>query len=241
MMQPTDIAGVFKDQDRLFTENLPTSKGIQVYNERIVTIEGREYRSWNPFRSKLAAALVKGLHSLEMHPDSTVLYLGAATGTTVSHISDIVKNGLVYAVENSPIAMKKLLQISEHRPNIIPILSDANHPERYSIFMTSVDFVYQDISQRNQGEIFLRNTTRYLKEGGTGILMVKARSIDVSLKPKKAYDLVAQELQTHGAAIHSLIELAPFEKDHAAITISFSTHDTQEITRQKTPKEIKKM
>ena len=49
-----------------------------------------EYRAWNPFRSKLAAAIVGGIEHIHMKPGSKVLYLGAASGTTVSHVSDLV-------------------------------------------------------------------------------------------------------------------------------------------------------
>ena len=49
-----------------------------------------EYRVWNPFRSKLAAAILGGVDKIHMKPGAKVLYLGAASGTTVSHVSDIV-------------------------------------------------------------------------------------------------------------------------------------------------------
>jgi fibrillarin-like pre-rRNA processing protein len=220
-MQPVDIDGVLKKQDRLFTENLESCKGVAVSDEKLMTIDGREFRSWNPYRSKLAAAIVKGLQQVTIRSDFNVLYLGAATGTTVSHVSDIVKNGMVYAVECSPIAMKKLLQVSILRQNIVPLLADANHPERYSSFVPSVDLLYQDISQRNQAEIFIKNSMRFLKKGGYGIFMVKARSVDVSLKPTRVYELVADEMRNQGLKVLDIRDLAPFEKDHAALSISF--------------------
>jgi len=214
------MGGVYKQQDKIFTENPDNCRGLQVYNEKLVSYEGREFRSWNPHRSKLAAAILKGLKNIEIKPGYTVLYLGAATGTTVSHVSDIVKNGIVYAVESSPIALKKLLGVSEKRKNIIPILSDANHPERYSAIVSSVDLVYQDISQRNQAEIFIKNLKKYLKPGGQGIIMVKARSIDVSSKPKEIYDVVANQLKKHGFNVIDKMDLSPYEKDHAVILVS---------------------
>ena len=220
-MKPTETTGVYKKNDRIFTENPVSCTGIKVYNEQLYTDDGKEYRSWNPFRSKLAAALLKGI-SVPLKPDAHLLYLGAATGTTVSHLADILTNGTIYAVENSPIAMSSLLKVSDQRPNIIPVLEDANHPERYNSFVPPVDLLYQDISQRNQAEIFFRNATRYLKKNGTGILMVKARSIDVSLKPRQAYDLVCSQLATYHLHVHGIKELGPYEKDHAIITISLS-------------------
>lgn len=219
-MKSTEIEGVFKNNNRLFTENPSLCIGIKVYNEQLISYDDKEFRSWNPYRSKLAAAILKGLKNIKIKSDSKVLYLGAATGTTVSHISDIVKDGIVYAVESSPVALKNLLEVSKKRHNIIPILADANHPDRYSSLISSVDLVYQDISQRNQAEIFIKNVERYLRENGQGILMVKARSIDVALKPKQAYEIVNNELKKNGFKIENVIELNPYEKDHATILVS---------------------
>jgi len=218
-MQPTDRPGIYEKNDRLFTINPEGCKGIKVYNEQLFMEDEREYRSWNPYRSKLAAALLKGL-PFDVPVDAQILYLGAATGTTVSHLSDIVTKGVLYAVESSPVAIISLLKVAEKRGNIIPILSDANHPERYQQMVPSVDVVYQDISQRNQAEIFTRNIEAYLKQKGTGVIMVKARSIDVALKPKQAYELVCSFLQKQKFNIRKTVDLAPFEKDHAAILIT---------------------
>jgi fibrillarin-like pre-rRNA processing protein len=218
-MHPTEHQGIYKKNDKLFTQNPDACKGTRVYNEQLITEGNTEYRSWNPFRSKLAAALLKGL-SFDLAADAQVLYLGAATGTTVSHISDIITNGTIYAVETSPVAAINLLKVSEKRPNIIPILSDANHPERYQSMIPPVDLIYQDISQRNQADIFTRNITAYLKPKGIGLIMVKARSIDVALKPKQAYEIVCTYLQEQKLKIKKTFELEPFEKDHAAILIT---------------------
>jgi len=218
-MNKTKIPGVFKVKNQLFTQNPLCYKGLKVYNEKIVKFKDNEFRSWNPFRSKLSAAILNGLE-IEIKSDYNILYLGAATGTTVSHISDIVQNGIIYSVEISPVAVISLLKLSKTRKNVIPILADANHPERYSHIVTSVDLIYQDISQRNQSAIFISNVTRYLKKQGIGILMVKARSIDVSLKPKKVYDIVCSELEHNGLKTIDRIDLMPYEKDHAALVIS---------------------
>ncbi len=218
-MQPTEHPGIYKKNDRLFTVNPEGCRGIKVYNEQLFTEDDKEYRSWNPYRSKLAAALLKGL-SFDLSSDAKILYLGAATGTTVSHISDIITKGTLYAVETSPVAIISLLKVAEKRQNIIPILSDANHPERYQHMVPAVDMIYQDISQRNQADIFTRNIRAYLKQNGTGLIMVKARSIDVALKPKQAYELVCSALQKEKFRLKKTVELTPFEKDHAAIIIT---------------------
>jgi fibrillarin-like pre-rRNA processing protein len=216
-MKSAEIQGVFKKKNKIFTENL--CKGLKVYNEKLVKYKGKEFRAWNPYRSKLAAAILNGL-TIKIKRNSKILYLGAATGTTVSHISDIVNKGVVYSIESSPVAVKNLIQLSEKRKNIIPILGDAYHPDRYSSIVPSVELIYQDISQRNQAGIFISNIARYLKKNGAGILMVKARSIDVSLKPKEAYDLVCSELKKSGLKIKGKIDLTPYEKDHTAILVT---------------------
>ena len=218
-MKPISVNGVFEKNGRLFTQNPKCCKGTKVYSGKLITYKNKEFRSWTPYRSKLAAAILNGLKDINITSDSQILYLGAATGTTVSHISDIAKEVTVYAVESSKETVKKLLQLSKKRQNIMPILSDANHPDRYSAIVSTVDIVYQDISQRNQSEIFIRNVLRYLKKDGQGIIMVKARSIDISMKPKQVYKLVTEDLEEHGLNIIDLIDISRYEKDHATIVI----------------------
>ena len=210
---------LIRKRNKLFTKNPEHCKGISIYGEQLKTINGKQYRSWNPYRSKFAASLLKKRFVLSLPEDSTVLYLGAATGTTVSHVSDLLPQGIIYAIEHSAISMKKLLNMVEPRKNIIPIFEDANHPDRYFSIVPQVDLVYQDISQRNQADIFIRNMDAYLKPGGTGIIMVKARSIDVSLPPKKAYHIVEEELKNQNVTINQSFTLLPFEKDHAAFVV----------------------
>lgn len=215
-MKKTKIQGIYKDKNLLFTIN--QNKGVKIYNEKILRKKGEEYRSWNPYRSKLSAAIKKGLE-IDIKPNHNILYLGAATGTTVSHISDILLEGMVYAVENSAVALKELIKVCENRENIAPIFSDAFHPDRYSSIVSKVDIVYQDISQRNQAEIFVKNINQYLKKDGIGIIMVKARSIDVSLKPKKAFELVVSYLKDNSLKIVEEIDISSFEKDHEALIV----------------------
>ncbi|RLF40596.1 MAG: fibrillarin-like rRNA/tRNA 2'-O-methyltransferase [Thermoplasmata archaeon] len=214
-MQATEIEGVFKRNGRLYTINL--CKGMRVYGESLKTVDGVEYRSWNPYRSKLAAAILKGIKIDTLNKNSKVLYLGAATGTTVSHLSDIVSE--IYAVEYSAFAMKKLLELAKKRSNIIPILADANHPHRYLSIVPKVDFLYQDISQRNQVDIFIENVDMYLKSDGRGLLMVKTRSIDVALPPEKIVVEIEEEIRKHGFNVLQKKYLKPYEKDHAALLV----------------------
>jgi len=206
--------GVVRDAGRLFTVNLVP--GQQVYNEPLYTKDSIEYRSWNPYKSKLAAAIKNGLNICPIKTNSSVLYLGAATGTTVSHISDIASAGVIYAVEVSPGAMRKLLIISRQRHNIIPLLADAKTPSQFETIIGSVDVIYQDISQPDQVDIFYKNMTKF--DVQHGIIMVKARSIDVSCNPQKIFTDVSLQLKQHFSIIAS-VPLEPFSRDHQAIVI----------------------
>ena len=119
--------------DALLTKNLVP--GESVYNEKRVSVDNKEagdkteYRVWNPFRSKLAASIVGGVGSIYMKPGSKVLYLGAASGTTVSHVADLVgPEGAVYAVEFSKRSGRDLVNMAKKRTNVIPIIEDARYP-----------------------------------------------------------------------------------------------------------------
>ena len=205
----------FKDEN-IATCNL--TPGISVYGEELIQ-EDVEYRIWNPRRSKLAAALLNGLKNLELDDASKVLYLGASTGTTVSHISDIVTNGRIYAVEFSPTTAKKLVQLSRQRPNIAPILGDATKPKGYLNIVEKSDLVYCDVAQPTQTELFMRNMNLFCKEDGVGLLMIKARSIDVVQKPKKVFKEQEKKLKEKGFKIIEKVKLEPYEKDHIAFLV----------------------
>lgn len=209
--------GVWRDGDRLLTENLVP--GTQVYGEHLVDRDGVQYRAWNPKRSKLAAALIKGL-PWELPRDASVLYLGAANGTTVSHVSDIVTDGSVVAVEVSPRAMRDLLEVVEPRQNVVPVLEDARHPDRYRRYVAGdVDLVYQDVAQRGQVEIFAANVDGYLAEGGVGVLMLKARSVDVAADPDQVFAEAERELAEAGLEVAWSSRLEPLEKDHRCFLV----------------------
>ncbi|MCX6680533.1 MAG: fibrillarin-like rRNA/tRNA 2'-O-methyltransferase [Methanothrix sp.] len=216
-MPPLEITpGVFilevDGQKKLATRS---DDSVPVYGERI--LEG--YRLWDPFRSKLAALLLKGRSTRPvLASDAKVLYLGAATGTTVSHVSDIVRDGLVYAVEYSPRSMRDLVRLCERRKNIVPILADAARPEEYAFLVEPVDLIYQDVAQRSQAEIASRNAARYLKPGGELILMLKTRSVDVTASPEAVLQAETKNMQ--GLDLLHVMDLQPFHQDHFAMQAS---------------------
>ena len=206
--------GVFEDDRGLLTRNL--SPGKSVYGEELIKAEGTEYRVWNPYRSKLAAAIENGLQELEVRPETRVLYLGAASGTTVSHVSDIVgAKGVVYAVELSYRPMRDLMErVVEVRPNVIPILNDARRPFEYGYLLEEVDLLYCDIAQPDQTDIALMNARAFLKLGGTILLAVKASSIDSTKLPKEVFESEVKKLLESGAEVLERIDLSPFSAAH---------------------------
>jgi fibrillarin-like pre-rRNA processing protein len=207
--------GVYVINNRLATRNL--APGKRVYGENLRTIDGVEYRIWNPRRSKLAAALYRGLRNFPVGRKSKILYLGAASGTTASHFSDIAPEGLVFSVEFSPRSFLKLMYLCRERRNMIPLLCDARRPESYQSLMEKCDLIYQDLAQPLQGEILISNSHFYLRERGHVMLMVKARSIDVRKPPRRLYSREAGKLKKDGFKVLEILELSPYEKDHALI------------------------
>lgn len=194
--------------------------GAKVYGEELVNVEGKEYRVWDPFRSKLAAALVKGLEKFPIEEGSRVLYLGAASGTTASHISDLVGvRGAVYCVEFSARPLRDLLISCADRKNMIPILADARHPEEYHFLVSEVDVVYEDVAQPDQTEILLKNAGVFLKRGGYALLALKARAVDVTAKPREIFEREKRKLEKEMLLI-DFRTLEPFEKDHAMFLLS---------------------
>jgi len=197
---------------QLYTINLVS--GQNVYGEKLVVENGVEHREWDAFKSKLAASILKGSPNIGIRKNDVVLYLGSASGTTVSHVSDIVGNGgFIFAVDIAPRVMRDLIFLCYERRNIAPILANANKVDVLKERMSAVDVVYQDVAQKNQMEIFLKNIEVFLKKDGYALLAVKARSIDVTKQPKQIFKEVRDALEKT-LAIIDYRELDPFQKDH---------------------------
>lgn len=215
------LPGIFVEgskKKQFYSVNLV--KGKAVYGEKLVRTGNVEYRAWDPTRSKIAAALMKGLAQSYIKEGDKILYLGASTGTTPSHISDVVgKSGFVFALDFAPRVVRELVFMTENRQNIAPMLGDANKPITYSHLVSGVDFIYMDIAQKNQSDIFMKNCDMYLKHGGFGMLFVKSKSIDISKRPQEIYDMVKKDLEKAGFIIVDSKKLDPFEKDHIMFLI----------------------
>ncbi|MEM3597123.1 MAG: fibrillarin-like rRNA/tRNA 2'-O-methyltransferase [Candidatus Bathyarchaeia archaeon] len=207
---------------RLATRNL--TPGRNVYGERLIRYEGVEYRLWDAFRSKLAAAILKNLKTVPIKPEHKVLYLGAASGTTASHVSDIVgEKGYVYCIEFAARALRELVNnVCAYRVNMLPILEDARFPEKYAIFVSGkVDDIYCDIAQPEQAKILADNADIFLKKSGWVMLAVKAQSIDVTKEPEEVYKGEVKVLESRGFRIEEIVHLEPYDKAHAMIVAQF--------------------
>ncbi|MDI9619807.1 MAG: fibrillarin-like rRNA/tRNA 2'-O-methyltransferase [Candidatus Nezhaarchaeota archaeon] len=202
---------------RLATRNM--SPGFRVYGEELVQHEGLELRIWDAYRSKLAAAFIKGLEFSPLKEGAKVLYLGAASGTTCSHVSDLVEErGRVYGVEFSARVMREFLErVVKHRKNVIPILADARFPAGYAYMVEEVEVIYQDVAQPYQSKILIDNAEFYLKDGGWALLAIKARSIDVTKEPSEVYKREVETLKRGGFDIVQVVHLEPYDVDHAMI------------------------
>ena len=201
---------------KLFTENF--SPGKQVYKEKLLNKKGIEYRNWEPFRSKLAACIMNGLEEFPFREKSSILYLGVSTGTTISHISDIVgPKGMIFGVEHSSrVARDFLDRVAVYRKNIVPIIQDAKKPDEYFSVFSKVDVVYVDIAQPDQTKIAIDNCDMFLKKEGLFFLVIKTRSIDVTKAPKKIVEEEIDKLREKFEILES-IDLHPYDKDHAMV------------------------
>jgi len=202
---------------KLATKNL--APGKNVYGERLVRFKMMEYRLWDPYRSKFAAALLKGLETVPIQPDHKVLYLGAASGTTASHVSDIVgEGGHVYCVEFASRSIRELVNnVCAFRYNMSPILADARLPERYSTLMGKVDDIYCDIAQPEQARVLADNADLFLVDGGWVMLAIKAQSIDVTKEPSEIYEREINIMKARGFEVEGVVHLEPYDKAHVMI------------------------
>ncbi|XP_015888510.1 rRNA 2'-O-methyltransferase fibrillarin 2 [Ziziphus jujuba] len=224
VVEPHRHEGVFiakGKEDALVTKNLVP--GEAVYNEKRISVQNEdgtkvEYRVWNPFRSKLAAAILGGVDEIWIKPGARVLYLGAASGTTVSHVSDIVgPTGVVYAVEFSHRSGRDLVNMAKKRTNVIPIIEDARHPSKYRMLVSMVDVIFSDVAQPDQARILALNASYFLKAGGHFVISIKANCIDSTVPAEAVFQQEVKKLQAEQFKPSEQVTLEPFERDHACV------------------------
>uniref|UniRef100_A0A3P9HSF9 rRNA 2'-O-methyltransferase fibrillarin n=2 Tax=Oryzias TaxID=8089 RepID=A0A3P9HSF9_ORYLA len=223
VIEPHRHEGVFicrGKEDALVTKNMVV--GESVYGEKRMSVEEGdtkiEYRAWNPFRSKLAAAILGGVDQIHIKPGAKVMYLGAASGTTVSHVSDIVgPEGLVYAVEFSHRSGRDLLNVAKKRTNIIPIIEDARHPHKYRMLVGMVDVIFADVAQPDQTRIVALNAHNFLKNGGHFVISIKANCIDSTAAPEAVFASEVKKMSSENMKPQEQLTLEPYERDHAVV------------------------
>jgi len=206
----------------LYTKNLDI--GYRVYGEKLIEYRGEEYREWDPFRSKLAALILENPARNFLSEDFNCLYLGASSGTTISHLSDILRSSVIYGVEFAERSIRQLIQNTSSRKNIIPILGDARYPESYanSIF-TKADIIYQDVAQPNQAEIAIHNCNYYLKDDGILILAIKSQSIDSIQKSERIYAKEKKILEKADYNIIESVNIHRYASNHIVLIVKKNT------------------
>ncbi len=227
IMKPQQVfPGVFRIGGKLATRSL--APGFKVYGEETTRVDGVEYRFWNAYRSKLGGGLVKGLKTMAVKPGARVLYLGAASGTTASHVSDVVgSEGVVLCVEFAPRSMRDLVAVCERRENMLPLLNDARNPKAYAGVVRDecggqVDVIFEDVADPEQARILVENAKAFLKKGGHAMIAVKAKSISASEDVQKIFANVEKELEASGAGLKIVekLDLAPFDLEHEMLVLA---------------------
>jgi len=209
--------GVFRQGGNILTKNL--AKGLKTYG-KLVTIGKQEYRIWDPYHSKPAAAIMNGLQVFPIRPGIKILYLGIASGSTASFFSDIIgPDGVIYGVEISERSIRDLNPLAEKRKNIVPIIANAREPDTYT-WIEPVDIVYQDVAIDDQSEILIRNCQAFLKKDGYAMIAIKARSIDVVKNPREVFRQEIGKLKKHFDILDKR-ELGPWEKDHILLVMKW--------------------
>jgi len=243
VVEPHRHAGVFVargKEDVLVTRSMVP--GDAVYGEKRITVEDGEgdektkieYRVWNPFRSKIAAAILGGVDSIHMGPGSKVLYLGAASGTSVSHVSDLVgETGCVYAVEFSHRSGRDLINVAKKRTNIIPIIEDARHPHKYRMLIGMVDCVFADVAQPDQARIVALNSHLFLKNEGHTVISVKANCIDSTAPAEHVFAQEVTKLKAEQFKPLEQLTLEPYERDHAVVIARYRDASEKSAKKQK--------
>ncbi|KAK3175782.1 Small subunit processome complex component [Lecanicillium sp. MT-2017a] len=233
IIEPHRHPGVFVvrggKEDGIATRNL--TPGESVYGEKRISVDESvqnddgtttttkvEYRMWNPFRSKLCAAIAGGADELYMKPGSRVLYLGGASGTSVSHVADLVgPTGYVYAVEFSSRSGRDLIAMASKRTNVVPIVEDARQPARYRMIVPMVDVIFADVAQPDQARIVAMNANWFLKVGGGVLISIKANCIDSTAPPAEVFANEVQKMRAEAIKPKFQLTLEPFERDHCLV------------------------
>ena len=194
----------------------------QDYEENLVEMNGKQYSIWNPYTSKLAAAIINGMEIFPILKKTKILYVDPATEKTVKHISDIVGiNGKIFVVRDVMKNSKNFLeQIVKNRSNIFTIVPDKTNPARLTGMTETVDVIYIDIAEHNQTEIAIQNCKNHLRIGGFLMLIVPTKNIDFTSNPSKKNQEERKKLQTSFDIIQE-INLTDFFKEYSMVIAKY--------------------
>ena len=211
--------------DRRAIWSINSNPKSSVYGESLKRFEGTEYRRWDPNRSKLGAGLMRTKYdksNLLPKKGSTVLYLGAGHGTSISHLYDHlcgqknIHGGRIVAVDLASRCLRDLTHLAKTRPGLVPVLGDARKHSAWGVLVPRrVDWLFQDVAQSGQVDIFIAACKRFLNLDGIGLLSLKAASERWTGEDEQhLFSSVEEKLSKNGFEIEESIELTGYEDNH---------------------------
>jgi len=224
----TNKESFFIEKSTIWTMN--ATPGKRVYGEKTRRFSSQEFRKWDPYRSKIAAGMLRTQHdpqNLLPPRGSQVLYLGAGHGTTISHIHDIVCGeankfgGRIIGIDISPRCIRDLLGLAKVRPGFIPVLADARKSTWEHTINGQVDWLFQDVSQTGQLDIFLDVTSKHLKPSGRALFSFKMASERWSDEAKTTQiEAMEKRIASSGFDCNEILDLQGYEDEHFLFVIS---------------------
>ena len=141
---------------QLFTEKNSKSKLSEKYLAR-----------WNPYTSKLAAALFSGMEIFPIKLASKIFYFDDYSTITLEHISNIINNeGIVYFLKN--IENKQILNFT----NVKIINCDIDNHDYFIELQEEIDVAYLDLSTDEKLNSIIKNCKIILKQNGFLVLVL---------------------------------------------------------------------
>jgi rRNA 2'-O-methyltransferase fibrillarin len=107
--------------------------------------------------------------------------------------------------------------MAKKRTNVIPIIEDARHPQKYRMLVGMVDTIFADVAQPDQARIVALNAQYFLKQGGNFIVSIKSSCIDSTAAPEAVFAREVKKLQEDGFKPKEQLTLEPYERDHAIV------------------------
>lgn len=211
------------ERGQLWTKN--ANPGKVVHKERTKRVSGVEWRHWDPRRSKLASGILRTKSdpsSLLPIPGSTILYLGAGHGSTISFLHDHLcganneLGGRIIGVDIAPRCLRDLNRLAEARVGIVPVLGDARGGEDWGMFLPEgADWLFQDVAQPGQTEIVISAAKQFLKPKSFLLLSLKMASERWDeTRSSNGLEKVVENLTAAGLSVEERIDLKGWEDEH---------------------------